>query len=65
MQLSQFNKVSMTGSLLMGLIASSWASPTPDVPLQKRDTTFARREETGVTDTAGQWTTWRPGFLSQ
>lgn len=65
MQVSQFNKVSTAGALLMALAASSWASPTPKAPLQKRDTTFARRDETGVTDIAGQWTTWRPGFLSQ
>ena len=65
MQPIQFNKASVTGALLVALAASSWASPAPDVHLQKRDTTFARRDETGVTDTAGQWTTWRPGFLSQ
>ncbi len=64
MQLSKINKISAI-SLLAGLAAMGWASPTPDAPLEKRDTAFARRTESGVVDIAGQWTAWQPGYLSQ
>ncbi|KAI1250701.1 hypothetical protein MGN70_007758 [Eutypa lata] len=64
MQLSKLNKVSATSLLLAGLAATGWASPTPDAPLEKRDTAFARRTESGVVDIAGQWTAWQPGYLT-
>lgn len=64
MQLTQLNKLSASLAV-MGLAISSWASPILDTPLQKRDTTFTRRDEKGVADIAGQWTAWKPGYLSQ
>ncbi|KAI8959488.1 hypothetical protein F5Y11DRAFT_332982 [Daldinia sp. FL1419] len=39
------------------------ATPTPEVELAPRATKVTKRAETGVTDIAGVWTEFKPGYL--
>ena len=49
---------------LLSLAASAFASPTGDVHIGTRATKLTHRAENGVTDIAGTWVAWQPGYLS-
>ena len=51
-------------SAIFSLVVSTLAGPTGDFRLGTRATKLTHRAETGVSEVAGTWVAWQPGYLS-
>ncbi|KAI1380192.1 hypothetical protein F4677DRAFT_253488 [Hypoxylon crocopeplum] len=61
MKLSQFKAVYLAA---LSLVTAALSSPTPETRLETRASKLTHRAETGVTDIAGTWVAWQPGYLT-